>query len=316
MPKLLNISGTGRSGTTIIKEILSQHPSVATVKGREMRILCDPDGILDFYRTLKTNPSPFIFDSSMKRFESAYKAIMNGSKVHAGIGYHLRTKVGSVFNRVATPRYMGVTGGRFLLNHKQIYNEFLEDLGACLYNGRYIGSPLFEKQQMSYKTTGTSATKQAFRKLVQKYIDGIRAEKPVLCEDNPFSFYFHKEYQELLGTSHEMFFIIRDPRDIVASSIDMTWAPTEVGSCALYIKSILESFEDTPDVKIVKLEEFIANPRQQVKRIFDSIELEDCELDFSMLNNKSIGRYRSLEPSKIRELDRIFHHELEKYGYT
>ena len=49
--KPIFIGGTGRSGTTILKKVLQQHSNIVTIPN-ELRIIIDPDGILDLFNAL------------------------------------------------------------------------------------------------------------------------------------------------------------------------------------------------------------------------------------------------------------------------
>ena len=64
-PNICLIGGTGRCGTTILKQIFQAHPEVAKIP--EWRFAVDPDGILDFYSSLSQNWSPHLFDVKLKR---------------------------------------------------------------------------------------------------------------------------------------------------------------------------------------------------------------------------------------------------------
>jgi hypothetical protein len=48
MVKMILIGGTGRSGTSIVKEILANHPDASSLPF-EYRFIIDPDGLADFY---------------------------------------------------------------------------------------------------------------------------------------------------------------------------------------------------------------------------------------------------------------------------
>ena len=62
------IGGTGRSGTTILKRILGQHPAVFAVPP-EARFIVDPDGLITLVDALSTKWSVSMSDKALRRFE-------------------------------------------------------------------------------------------------------------------------------------------------------------------------------------------------------------------------------------------------------
>ena len=55
--KVIFIGGSGRSGTNILRKILSNHSKVASLPF-EHRFIIDPNGIIDFYNSFTLNWSP------------------------------------------------------------------------------------------------------------------------------------------------------------------------------------------------------------------------------------------------------------------
>jgi len=51
------IGGTGRSGTTVMAEVLGTHPQIHTYM-RELRFVTDPDGLATLCNALTGNFSP------------------------------------------------------------------------------------------------------------------------------------------------------------------------------------------------------------------------------------------------------------------
>ena len=60
------IGGSGRSGTNILRKLLSNHSQVASLPF-EYRFIIDPDGIVDFYNSFTSNWSPYYSDVKIKR---------------------------------------------------------------------------------------------------------------------------------------------------------------------------------------------------------------------------------------------------------
>ena len=60
------ICGTGRSATTVVRQILAKHPEVAAMPD-EHHFIADPDGLVDFYVSMGISASPRWFDVKLRR---------------------------------------------------------------------------------------------------------------------------------------------------------------------------------------------------------------------------------------------------------
>ena len=71
---ILLIGGVGRSGTNLLKEILSLHSDVFSLPF-ETRFTIDPDGVVPTYIALKKSWSPFISEKAIKRLDLFLKKL-------------------------------------------------------------------------------------------------------------------------------------------------------------------------------------------------------------------------------------------------
>lgn len=82
------IGGTGRSGTTILKNVFNNHPEVANIT--EWRITIDPDGLIGFYNTFSSGWSPFLYDIKIRRLERLLKDVGKNYFINKLYRYGLR----------------------------------------------------------------------------------------------------------------------------------------------------------------------------------------------------------------------------------
>ena len=111
LPKnTLLIGGTGRSGTSILNRIFSNHPDITDIP--EWRFLTDPDGIIDFYNSSRFW-SPYHYDIRLKRLESLLYSVNNGSSFHRIFKAMEILKFGRLVSRKIVPRYSGIRVHRY-----------------------------------------------------------------------------------------------------------------------------------------------------------------------------------------------------------
>ena len=67
-PRHVAVGGTGRSGTNLLKQILSEHSQVHTLPF-EHRFVIDPGGVIDFYHGFADSWSPFVADRKLRDLE-------------------------------------------------------------------------------------------------------------------------------------------------------------------------------------------------------------------------------------------------------
>jgi hypothetical protein len=70
MTKMIFVGGTGRSGTSIVKELIAAHPGAASLPF-EYRFIIDPDGLVDFYTSYTAAWSPYLADRTLKAAKDA-----------------------------------------------------------------------------------------------------------------------------------------------------------------------------------------------------------------------------------------------------
>ena len=73
------IGGAGRSGTTILFNMLRHHPQVAALS-KELRILVDPGGALYLVSALSDEWSPYRADEAIGRFERLLREVGSTSR--------------------------------------------------------------------------------------------------------------------------------------------------------------------------------------------------------------------------------------------
>jgi len=77
--KSIFIGGTGSSGTTILRKIISRHSKLYAFPF-ETRFLIDPDGIVDLYNGLLYGWAPYMIDKKIKRFRNLIWSLSGGRK--------------------------------------------------------------------------------------------------------------------------------------------------------------------------------------------------------------------------------------------
>jgi len=318
----VHITGTGRSGTTIVKNIFHNHPDVRTVRGRELRIIIDPNGLLDFYTTLKKQWTPFTAEVSLKQFRKLFNSI----GVSNSLSFYLSIFINNILkiktSRKLYPQYTGLNASKFIHDYDTLLINLEKDLGVDQYTGTWVGKSFLETSKMLLLPYNLKAIETAFSNFIQSYINqSLDTGNKILLEDNVLTCL---RFNELLGLyeNQRMVFVMRDPRDIVTSYLIHNWTPSNIEQSAKYLKSILDRWKMEKvhlpiDVFIeIKNEDLIKNSREVSASLCDFFEIDRDGVDTKLINNKSVGRYKDLSIKDQNYLTSFFEEELYEYEYA
>jgi hypothetical protein len=318
----VHITGTGRSGTTIVKNIFHHHPEVRTVRGRELRLIIDPNGLLDFYTTLKKQWTPFTAEVSLKEFRKVFNSIGTSNPLYFYLSIIINNILKIKTSRKLLPQYTGLNASKFIHDYDTLLINLEKDLGVAKYTGTWIGKGFLEASKMHLLPYNAKAIDVAFSNFIQSYINqSLKIGNKILLEDNVLTCL---RFNDLLGLykNQRMVFVMRDPRDIVASFLTQNWTPSDVEQSAIYLKSILDRWksekESLPiDVFIeVKNEDLINNSREVCASLCDFFKIDRDGVDTKLINNKSVGRYKDLPIKDQIYLNSFFEEELYEYKYV
>lgn len=276
------IGGTGRSGTTVLGDLLNEHSKVRTSNPTEIKFLANRGGFLDV-----------VFGSMNSQLENREKISI----------FHYRT-----YRQRAQ---------KDLLQRRERLEEFSEKLWQKWWQidapaphgpGLHAGIEKKDLQEIlnDYsRSIKKNPVKQA-REFMVSFIDAQRKHKDekYWAETTPMNIsYSHR----LIKLFPEAKFIVirRDPRDVIASLLTKDWGPNSPLEGVEWIESRLradhEALKSVPrnQVLFINLEDLVTNsPQESYNQILSFLQLQDepAMRTFHTLNmtteNASSGRWR------------------------
>lgn len=299
------IGGTGRSGTTLLQQIVGTHPDILSLPF-ESRFIIDTGGIIDLISHLSDCWTPVNGDMAISRFE---KLMLND----------LDRKYTNPYRGFAFSQYFGET---FYSKHVK---NFIADLSPVTHRGRTalrkgVGSQLIysppNRTRAEILSLCSSFIKSLFgEKLFQK-------QKKIWAEKTPHNILHIGLLRELFPDAR-FICIHRDPRDVVASLMKKQWAPNDVEGAMNWLSNVYERFwnqkELHPEVPLIELtlESLVANPEDNLRKIEEFLELKNkfniSGIDLSLSNQ---GRWKQdIKSSKKDLIQNGLSKYINKYGY-
>ncbi len=319
------IGGTGRCGTTILKRIFQAHPEVAKIP--EWRFAVDPDGIMDFYSTFSHTWSPHLFDVKLKRLN---RLLLQTGKQNVLAKYFRlflrRLHVEQHIPFKVVPRYADFGIIPYCPNYKNLVRELMDALSEFRFQGAWIGSDIFEKNEMCYHNQFQD---HELKKILSKFLEDViqdvlqTQQTNHFVEDNTWNILWFDQILELLPDA-KLVHIYRDPRDVVASFVKMVWAPSNPEQAAIFYRDLMESWwkvrSRVPQKQYmeISLESIVAEPEIQIRKIaeFWNIPFHKALLQTDLSRSHS-GRYKKdFTASQISKVEDILSDVLNKLGYT
>ena len=318
------IGGTGRCGTSILRTILSRHSRVATLP-IENRLMVDPDGIFDFYRSYTTGWSPYYADAKLTRLKNFLEELSSTSSVHKIFRYLFRA-FRSAGISITPKKYLDVELSHFIPNYSEHVNTLLNELVEFEYTGERLGTGSYSfNNKIQYAPHySKERLKKIFQNFIHSFIQDILTHnhKDYFIEDNTWNILFSADLLDLIPNA-KIISVIRDPRDVVASLSKQKWMPSnKTQSAKIYNDLIVEWNEIRRNLNKkswieVRLEDMVLEPESQIRKICDFIELpwEDNLLEIDLSKSNS-GRWKKdFSVEEQRSVIPLLAEHIKSFGY-
>ncbi|HIE14979.1 TPA: sulfotransferase, partial [Candidatus Bathyarchaeota archaeon] len=308
------IGGSGRSGTTISRRILGQHPLVATLPF-EYRFIIDPDGIVDFYCSYTSSWSPYMADRRLRRLEKLLRDVSKTDYFHKAV-QRILAIIDKSNLMISRKRYVNVNLSEFVPNMDAYISDLMNELCDFCYDGTWMGAESYRlKPEMYFSSTKSREDlSKIFGRFLRKVIYDIMKSqnKNFYVEDNPWNILFASELLDLIPEA-KIIHVYRDPRDVIASYSKQIWMPTDKIKCAKIYESVMNRWFSIRSILPAesyfefKLENLVRTPRDILVKVCDFIELpwDESLLDIDLSESHS-GRwkreYSSEEEKQINTL--------------
>lgn len=325
MVKQIFIGGTGRSGTTILSRVLGKHRDIYRYPF-ETRFIIDPDGLIDLVSALSDDWSPWKGDAAVRRFEKMmweiYPPTIRGN--FRRIASQVIPKIG-----ISPPRYAIWISYKDIMPRKEFMKNVDEFLGKIIYRkfkGYWVGTPEYALGPRIV------ATKRFERKKIMglsgKLANSIssypmkKEGKRIWLDHTPYNM-LHASFLYEMFPDMRLIHVYRDPRDVISSYKTMNWGGNSALDNALWIKEILEKWEEEKkkipkDVYYeVRMEHMIRNPEKELRKLtaFLGLQFDEKMMEID-LSKGHIGRWkRDLNQEEIKFIEKNLRQILERYGY-
>lgn len=205
--KFIFMGGPGRSGTSIVARKLAGHESVVTFQDVEMKVFCEPGGLVDLYVNLCKIYSPTRGQHALRVFQDVFNSVLEG-------------------------RFQ-----QFSLL------DYLERREADEALARFVGS--FVKSGQACPVTQSKFFESAFRFLSDLVQAGFRdqgyGDECYFLEKTPHNL-LQLEFLSCLVPNSKFIHVMRDPRSIAFSLRRMSWGPGELEQCMQWVANYVDAW--------------------------------------------------------------------------
>lgn len=285
------LAGTGRSGTTVARRALSRHPQVAAMPG-ELRLIADPDGLLDCRDALARRWDPYAGDRALRRLETMLT--------------HMTAASTDRYRHHNTDAWVGADW------YRDRVARLVDDLRTGVTPGTWTGAPPGE-DGMWETVPGTKAVDPALRAFADDLYRRRNAAATRWVEDTPYTG-CHWRRVRAVWPEATLVLCVRDVRDVLASYLRgrQRWTPKDPGTAAQRIAAVIhrtdaEMVMAGGDVVTLRLERVLEDPEREVARLCGRLGL-DPSPDMAAAydgDRAHVGRWRTeLTAGDVRTLER------------
>ena len=213
------IGGTGRCGTSQLRQVLGEHPQVHALEW-ESRFLVDPGGFEDLARALTVAYTPYHADDALGRLAWLLNVRLTGRSYEAFRGWGLAGELGA-------ERYGAALGQ---LWQQLAWYEFEEAVPPLGYGARRLhapGEPRVRRRVVARYFPGRAELIAILREFTAGLFGAAAqaAGKRTWCEKTPFNLLSVPFLWELFPEA-TVVVIMRHPVHVAASHLSQPWAPS------------------------------------------------------------------------------------------
>lgn len=319
------ITGTGRSGTNILKKIMSGHSEIASLPF-EYRFIIDPDGVIDFYNTYPVLWSPYRADKQLKQLSQFLQSLASQSDEKARRVAASKENDASGLSK-SGPSYPGWELNEWIPGYDQLAGRLIDDIRSFKHPGIWPGTE--EGVENNHMAFAPPLSKNELKPIIAKFINGclnsIREKqgRSVFQEDNTHNLLMAKDLLDLVPTG-KVVHIVRDPRDVLSSLKQQRWAPNELSQLIPWYKGVMNTWQSQRDqlghdqYVEIRFEDLIAQPESVIKELctFCGLGFEESMLDIDLSKHNS-GRYaQDFSYEEIEMIESELEDYMREYDYT
>ena len=259
--QLILVGGTGRSGTTLVRQILLADGRFSGF-GSEARFLSDAGGVFDFTTFLSSDYSAFDYDVRVRQLLTLLEKVAdrwrpldvasvagsgaNSTQAATAVPMQMAKSVRRIGRAALTsraaPSYAGVGVSRAIRDWNAIVAELASSLARSEYEGRWAGTPRFQVDQVLF--AGPEESLAALRAFMASILSGASSNFGSLgmVDDTPHGILKLDAALQVCPSTLAIH-VKRNPVDVVASMRRMRWAPSDVEACARFVDHHLRALQ-------------------------------------------------------------------------
>lgn len=323
--KHIFIGGTGRSGSNILKAILSQHSACAALPF-EPRYIIDPDGILDYYNGIEFW-SPYVQDYKLRRLFDLLDGVAERSPDDL---QEISRREKSVIDPIVDtpPRYFQWELDKHIPGFNKCVDQLKSNLIGFKYDNYWVGSESHHDGN-NYSIYPRIKTKEQLQPILSNFLTDIydlfldSEGAFILIDDSTFSILHADQLIELIPNTG-IIHVYRDPRDVIASLKTQRWAPSQLDQAIQWYGDLVDRWN------IVKGrlsgDQYIELSFEQLVQDYSGAMDKLSQwggTDFTGVRNlidpnkHNMGRYlKELSPAQIRQIEDGVGRHLDALGYA
>jgi len=324
--KPIFIGGTGRSGTTILKRVLTCHSKIVSLRD-ELRVITDPGGALDLISALSGRWSPYNADAAMHRFRDI---MLECARTSSKAGIFLEKAERKIFRSlgVSPRRYLG-SGFTYYFDasfYHQRLDRLIQELCYHITKGSWIGSPPFRVPSKIFECgpMPRADVERILERFFQDLYTNLAREGQTHWLDDTPTNLLHTHELRGLFPDMRLVHIYRDPRDVTASYSRFAWGGGNFVAIARRLAGIYRHWFEIREglsgdcVLEISLEELAAEPVAGLTKICNFVELDFEESLMQIpLDKVHAGRWRrDIPESEWEAVESHLGQFIKTYGYT